>query len=301
MIFIIIALGVGIDQGIRAQVDPPDNATNTTSPADQTGFNPPPLNTTGMNGSWWQPTAGTTWQIVLKQPLGNFDANVSVYDIDIFENTPETVKRLQGMGRKVICYFSAGSYEDFRPDSGEFNKEDYGRELAGWPGEKWLNTSSSSVRSIMSSRIRKAHDMGCDGIDPDDIDGYTTTSGFPLTIQTALDYLNFLIDEAHALNLSIGLKNAGDLVEGMKERMQWVVNEQCVSFGECNKFCPFVDMGKPVFHIEYVQNLGDDLGVNKETREKLCKGMGVEGGGGDTWGFSGVLKKEDLGDWVEVC
>lgn len=296
---IIIALSVGIQQGIKAKADPPDNATNITTPNDR--FKPPPLNNTGNNGSWWQPTAGATWQIVLKQPLTKFDANVDVYDVDLFENPLETVKRLHDMGRKVICYFSAGSHEDFRDDADEFDKADHGTELAGWPGENWLNTSSPSVRSIMSKRIHKAHDVGCDGIDPDNIDGYTTNTGFALTIETATDYLNFLIDEAHSLNLAIGLKNAGALVEGMQQRMQWVVNEQCVIYVECQKFRGFINMGKPVFHVEYVQNLGDDLGVNKELREKLCRGVGVEADGGDTRGFSGLLKKEDLGDWVEDC
>ncbi|CAG8956296.1 hypothetical protein HYFRA_00003676 [Hymenoscyphus fraxineus] len=292
LILVFGILAVGIEEGLKANSDPPISSNQTAS--EDSTFRCPPLNTTGANGSYWKPTTGTKWQIVLKQPLTNFDANVAVYDIDLFENQKETVDHLHDLGRKVICYFSAGSYEDFRPDSDKFQQNDYGRELVGWPGEKWVNTDSPSIRSIMKSRIQQAAQLGCDGIDPDDIDGYTADTGFPLSTTTATSYLNYLIDEAHALNLSIGLKNAAELVESMKDKMQWSVNEHCVTFHECDKFRGFVGMGKPVFHVEYVQSKGDELGVQNEVRDKLC---GVK----EARGFSSLLKTQDLGDWVQEC
>jgi hypothetical protein len=74
----------------------------------------------------------------------------------------------------VICYFSAGSYEPGRPDSGDFKKEDMGAGLDGWPGEKWLKLSSENVRNIMKKRIDLAWKKGCDGVDPDNVDGYVS-------------------------------------------------------------------------------------------------------------------------------
>jgi endo-alpha-1,4-polygalactosaminidase (GH114 family) len=100
--------------------------------------------------------------------------NVSIFDIDLFDTPADTIKHLHNMGKKVICYFSAGSYEDWRPDASEFTKEDLGRGLDGWPGEKWLNLESENVRRIMKSRVDLAKSKGCDGVDPDNVDGYVS-------------------------------------------------------------------------------------------------------------------------------
>jgi hypothetical protein len=43
------------------------------------------------------------------------------------------------MGRKVICYFSAGSYENWRSDKNDFPSDVLGNKLEHWEGEKWLD------------------------------------------------------------------------------------------------------------------------------------------------------------------
>lgn len=40
--------------------------------------------------------------------------NVEIFDIDLWETPRETVDHLHNMGKKVICYFSAGTGEDWR-------------------------------------------------------------------------------------------------------------------------------------------------------------------------------------------
>lgn len=49
-----------------------------------------------------------------------------------------------------------------------------GNPLDGWPNEKWLNINSANVRSIMTKRIQLASSMGCDAVDPDNVDGYVS-------------------------------------------------------------------------------------------------------------------------------
>lgn len=49
-----------------------------------------------------------------------------------------------------------------------------GAELDGWPGERWLKLSSENVRNIMKKRIDLAWRKGCDGVDPDNVDGYVS-------------------------------------------------------------------------------------------------------------------------------
>ena len=42
------------------------------------------------------------------------------------------------LGRKVVCYIDAGTWEDWRPDAAQFTTSLLGRSN-GWPGERWLD------------------------------------------------------------------------------------------------------------------------------------------------------------------
>lgn len=130
----------------------------------------------------WRPAVNTSWQIVLNNPIKidtkapvAITPDVEVFDIDLFENPKSTIDALRGLGKKVIAYFSAGSYEPGRPDSKEFKASDMGKTMEGWEKEKWLDLKSANVRSIMSRRIELAAEKGFDAIDPDNVDGYVST------------------------------------------------------------------------------------------------------------------------------
>ena len=119
-------------------------------------------------------TLGQKWQIILlgtpdmsKMPLPPTDAEV--WDIDLFDNDVSTITTLKAAGKTVICYFSAGTREDWRDDANQFPAADQGKVLPEWPNEKWIRTGSTTVRGIMSKRIKIASDKGCDAIDPDNI------------------------------------------------------------------------------------------------------------------------------------
>jgi hypothetical protein len=136
--------------------------------------------TVESRGAVWQPAVGSSWQIVLINPI-KLDAtstsvtpNVDVFDIDLFDNPKTTFDALRRLGKKSVCYFSAGTYEPNRPDSARFKASDRGSELADWPGEYWLNTNSQNVRNIMADRIALAVQKGCDAIDPDNMDAYVS-------------------------------------------------------------------------------------------------------------------------------
>jgi hypothetical protein len=134
------------------------------------------------NEQIWRPAVNSTWQIVLSDPIKLGDAstsvsvnpNVDIFDIDLFDNPKSTVDALHKLGKKVIAYFSAGSFEPGRPDSRDFKSSDVGKGLDGWPEEKWLDLNSENVRDIMSKRIELAAQKGFDAIDPDNIDGYVS-------------------------------------------------------------------------------------------------------------------------------
>ena len=282
-----IALGVGLGVGLTyggssggASISSPLNISNNLT------------STNGTNGSIWSPTSSTSWQIELAHPLTNTSFHASVYDIDMFENNATTMNTLHNLDRRVICYFSAGSFENWRPDAASFNnKTDLGKPLDGWAGEWWLNTNSSNVRKIMLTRLDLAVTKGCDGVDPDNVDGYDNDNGLGLTQADAVDYVEFLADAARSRGLAVGLKNAGEIIPLVLGKMQWAVNEQCVQFGECDTWQPFIEAGKPVFHIEYPDG-APDMAAQKVN--SIC-------GNSDAKGFETVLKKMDLADWVEAC
>ena len=288
-ILIAIALGVGLGVGLTNGGSSGTSSSASSSPSNITSNF---TSANGTNGSFWSPTLSTSWQIELAHPLTNTTFNASVYDIDMFENNSTTIDGLHKQGRKVICYFSAGSFENWRSDVTSFNnKTDLGKPLDGWPGEWWLNTNSSNVRSIMLSRLDLAVTKGCDGVDPDNVDGYDNDNGLSLTQADAIDYVKFLADAAHARYLSLGLKNAGEIIPQVLGMMQWAVNEQCGQYGECDTWQPFVEAGKPVFNIEYPDGAPN---VAAQKVNSIC-------GNSDAKGFETVLKEMDLNDWVEAC
>jgi len=95
-----------------------------------------------LEGSWYRPSLDTSWQWQLSGVL-NTSYAVELYDIDLFDTEQNTINTLHAQGKKVICYFSAGSYENWREDKESFDASVLGNNLNGWEGEKWLNISSN--------------------------------------------------------------------------------------------------------------------------------------------------------------
>ncbi|KAI9046546.1 hypothetical protein LZ554_009292 [Drepanopeziza brunnea f. sp. 'monogermtubi'] len=245
-------------------------------------------------GALWQPAAGSTWQIELSGIVTDTTYVADVWDLDLFDVPQTTIDALHAAGKKVICYFSAGSFENWRSDAADFKETDKGLAMEGWAGEWWLDTRSANVRSIMATRIALAKSKNCDAVDPDNVDGFGNANGVGLTEADGADFLNYLADTAHAQGLSIGLKNAAALVDSVLDKMQFHVNEQCIEYDECGLFTPFINAGKPVFHIEYPEVTENAPSVAAEVKSQRCVAA-------NSSGFSTVLKKEKLDAWIDAC
>ena len=182
----------------------------------------------------------------------NTTYSVAVYDIDLFDTPASTIASLRAANRRVVCYFSAGSSENWRSDFSSFAASDMGKPLEGWAGEKWLDVRSATVRAVMLKRLDLAKSKGCDGVDPDNVDGYTQDSGFPtLTAADQLNYNRFLADQAHARGLAVALKNDVDQLAALEPSFDMAVNEQCHQYNECGAYSVFTNKNKPVFNVEY--------------------------------------------------
>jgi hypothetical protein len=107
--------------------------------------------------------------------------------------------------------------------------------------------------------------------------------------------MKFLSEEAGKYNMSIGLKNAGDIISEVIDVIHFSVNEQCIQYSECKTFSAFIDADKPVFNIEYPDSAPS---VATTEKDEICSKKGKADG---TDGFSIVIKKMNLDGWVEYC
>ena len=67
------------------------------------------------------------------------------------------------MGLKPVCYFSAGSAEDWRPDFRQFPSAAIGRALDGWPGESWVDIRRADVSHRIVVLGHEPSDTGSPG------------------------------------------------------------------------------------------------------------------------------------------
>lgn len=239
-----------------------DGAGSSGSPSVSTGS----VRSSEKAGGWYRPPLNVTWQWQLKGKV-NSGYPVQMYDIDLIDSPETLIVSLRSSGKKVICYFSAGSYEKWRPDASEFAQRDLGSTLEGWEDEKWLDIRSANVRRIMQERLDLAKQKGCDCVEPDNMDGYANDSGFDLKASDQLDFNRFIAAEAHQRGLSVGLKNDLDQVGQLVDYFDFSVNEQCHEFDECELLAPFTKAGKPVLNAEYEEALAS----NAAERKSLCE------------------------------
>lgn len=233
-------------------------------------------------GKRWQPRPGTDWQWQLSGRLDT-SVDVPVYDIDGFDHTRKTVAALHADGRKVICYLSTGAWEDWRPDADDFPRSVIG-EGNGWKGERWLDIRAVDVlEPLMAARLDMCRDKGFDAVEPDNMDGYKNTTGFPLKAADQLRYNRLIARLAHERGMSVGLKNDLDQIPALVDDFDFAVNEQCAQYDECADMTPFIDADKAVFHVEYELPTSEFCGDSKRLK------------------LSSLLKKYELGVWREAC
>lgn len=87
---------------------------------------------------------------------------------------------------------------------------------------------------------------------------------------------------ANSYGMSMGLKNAMDILDSVSGSIQFAVNEECIANEECDVYNGFVSSGKPVFHIEYGSGY---------QASRFCSNSYL----------NTVVKNLDLDGWVHYC
>ena len=214
-------------------------------------------------GSCWHPALNTSWNWVLSSVPKAPYRNVAMYDVDGFNASASDVTAMHAAGIKVVCYVSAGTYENWRPDASQFPKALLGKKVSGWPGEQWLDVrdvqhSGSVLRSIMDARLDMCHQKGFDAVELDNVDGYTNSTGFPLKAADQLYYDSTLANDSHTRGMSVLQKNDNEQIPSLLAYFDGALNEQCNEYSECTTaqnggygLDQYVAAGKPVFQAEY--------------------------------------------------
>jgi hypothetical protein len=199
----------------------------------------------------WVPPATASYQI---QYAGKLDLSVpaEIYDVDAFDTPKSTVAALHARGRRAICYVDVGTWEKWRPDASAFPKSVLGKPDGGWPGERWLDIrQTATLEPIMRNRFELCKSKGFDGMDPDNLDGYTNPTGFPLTYGEQLAYDTWVASEAHALGLTVAQKGDNGQVRDLSKVFDFAVVEQCYVQGWCGQFKRYTVRNALVVDVEY--------------------------------------------------
>jgi len=210
------------------------------------------------SGSWprFTPETSWTWQL-----LGDTDTRyeVDVYVLDMFQQLEgDVIDRLHARNKQVICYFSAGTYEPWRPDAALFAKVPLGEEHYAYPTERWVDVTSAEAAKVMANRMDMAVALGCDGVELDNVDGFVAETGLDITLQQELDFQRLLANEAHKRNLAVALKNSVETIPDVADYFDLAINEVCLVWNECGTYEAIISAGKPVFHVEYDKKYVDD-------------------------------------------
>lgn len=193
---------------------------------------PVPTHSTAPAPAVWSPPVGVEWQIENDHPLDTNNAvdmgtstgsgpvttytgadapAPAVYEIDGFDNPATTVAALHSKGAHVVCYIDVGAWENWRSDASNFPSSVLGSSAGS--GERWLDIRQLSVlEPLMTSRLQMCKSKGFDAVDPDNVDGYENSTGFPLTAQDQLTYNTWIAQESHAVGLGVALHNDNDQV-----------------------------------------------------------------------------------------
>lgn len=236
-----------------------------------------------FGGGRWKPSKGISWQWQLDGDL-DMSVDADVYDVDAFDTDADQVAELHRRGRRVICYLDVGAVESYRPDASKFPADVVGSVVDGWPHEKYLDIRRiDALAPVLLARLDMCEEKGFDGVEGDVVDAYDNDSGFAITADDQVRFLEWFADAVHERGMAAGLKNVPDLVPRVVDRFDFVVAEDCFSQGFCSAYEPFLRRGLPVFDAEY-----------RSSPAKFCEVT-------TRLGISAIAKRDDLGSWREAC
>ncbi|MEU8068393.1 MULTISPECIES: endo alpha-1,4 polygalactosaminidase [unclassified Micromonospora] len=223
------------------------------------------------------------WQWQLTTPV-EVAVDADVFLLDPVAATSAETAALRGRGRRLVCHVRVGTYAADDPDATRFPAAVRGAAVPGRPGSRFLDVRRwDALAPVLADRFRLCRGKGFGAVALADADGYRHRTGFPLDFDDQLLFNRRLAGLARELSLSPGLVDDVTQVAALAPDFDFAVNQECVRRRQCAKLLPFVDAGKPVFHVEYTGEPAD-----------FC----VTSVG---YGFASIRKDRTLDAWREPC
>lgn len=244
-------------------------ASTTTTGATATTTTAASATTTMSAPSPWG--TGISWAWLLQGgPVPNLD--VDVIDVDLFDTPASEVARTEARGVRTVCYLSAGTWEDYRPDAGDYPEEILGNNWDEWD-ERFVDIRRLDLLGpILEARLDLCAAKGFSAVEPDNIDTYWEDTGFDLTASDALAFAQWFARQAHARGLVVAQKNAPELAGRLVGFFDFAITEDCFDDGWCADMGPYDRAGKAILDAEYTDRMGslgstlcsqaDELGVS---------------------------------------
>lgn len=286
------------------------SAGPSISPIANDGASVPPAGQNATSGSKIPDSfkPGVKWQIEIQNPVdprvGLQPSDAKVIDVDLFHASkdPTLIPTLHEAGATVLCYFNLGAVQTTDCDWTSWESDGLmktSQTVENYVQEKYVDVTDAAVLELHKSRIDLAHQIGCDGLDPDNIDTFELSAdesiGKQITQDDMVNFLTTLAEYAHSKtttlghSLMIGQKNAWSITERVHEFMDFAISENCVGSvnvgsnrGAPDEFCTvfqkyYADNGKPAFDIEYPSSLAAGGGSSKKRQDESATD-GSEGG-----------------------
>lgn len=232
----------------------------------------------------WHPAMKTSWQWQLSGPPSSGSLlTVGMYDVDGFDASASLVAAMHKKGIKAVCYIDAGTWENWRSDASKFPSYLKGK-TNGWPGEQWLDVRNiNALAGVMTARFQMCQKKGFDAVEPDNVDGYANSTGFPITATQQLAYNKWIAETVHTLGMTVALKNDVEQAKALVPYFDFTINEECFAYSECSYLQPFLSVGKAVFEVEY-----------SSSPSRFCPKA-------NSMNFNSMLKDEDLTAYRVAC
>ncbi|WP_320065225.1 endo alpha-1,4 polygalactosaminidase [Micromonospora sp. RTGN7] len=196
------------------------------------------------------------WQWQLTGPLDT-TVDADVFLLDPVRTTATETSALRARDRRLICQVAVGSYAGTDPDADRYPPVLRG--AAGpRPNTRWVDVRRWEVlKPILADRLRLCRGKGFGAVAVADADGYAHRPGLALDFDDQLLFNRRVAELARSLGLSPGLLGDVSQVAALAPDFDFAVDEECVRLRRCAKLLPFVDAGKPVFHVEYTGDPAD--------------------------------------------
>ncbi|CAN0440151.1 unnamed protein product, partial [Pylaiella littoralis] len=216
--------------------------------------------------SWYKPSLGLTWDWQIDgAPIPGADGEGSLHDVELYDidysYSSAVIADLQSKGKKVMCYISAGTSEDFRDDINLFPAEVKGGivtfgEGDTFPDEAWLDLRRLDlVAPIMLERMDIMKAKGCDAVEWDNADLPVHTLGLSgdgrISLSVQIAYNAWMAAQTHARGMGVAMKNNNEAAAFHVDDYDMVVNEECWINGNCVNYWPWAKARKPILNTEY--------------------------------------------------